>query len=202
MTADRNWHVLLVGGPSGTGKSSACAALLRRYEIGTAEIDDLDAAVRAMTTPEQQPALHYWSQHADTEEWTAERILEVTVSAARAFEPALRAVVAAHLDNGPPVIMEGDFVLPALLGTEPLTGPEVRAVFVYEPDEAQLVANYAGREPASGPQLMRARVSYLFGQRLVAESARLGVPVLPARPWDTLPDRIHAAAAIERPVGS
>lgn len=186
----RDWHVLLVGGPSGSGKSMVCAELMRRYGIGCAEIDDISTAVKAMTTPEQQPILHYWSQHAGTEEWTAERILELTLLVADALAPAVEAVVAAHLNYGPPVIMEGDYLLPALSAR---LGDRVRMAFIYEPDEAQLVANYAGREPASGEQLMRARVSYLFGQWLVRSGRELGVPVLPARPWDTLPDRLGRA---------
>lgn len=189
---ERDWHVLLVGGPSGSGKSMACAELMRRYGIGCAEIDDISTAVKAMTTPEQQPVLHYWAQHAQTEEWTAQRILELTISVADALAQAVEAVVAAHLDYGPPVIMEGDYLLPALAAR---LGERVRMAFIHEPDEAQLVANYAGREPASGQQLMRARVSYLFGQWLLESGRTFGVPVLPARPWDTLPDRIARACS-------
>lgn len=183
----RDWHVLLVGGPSGSGKSTACAELMRRYGIGCAEIDDISTAVRAMTTPEQQPLLHYWSQHAETEEWTAERILELTLSVADTLAPAVEAVVDAHLNYGPPVVMEGDYLLPAFAAR---MGGRVRMAFIYEPDEAQLMVNYAGRESASGEQLMRARVSCLFGQWLVKSGREFGVPVLPARPWDTLPDRL------------
>lgn len=76
----------------------------------------------------------------------------------------------------------------------PLTRPEVRGVFLVEPDEQQLVRNFAAREP--GPeQPMRARVSWLFGNWLRSEAARVGVPVLSVRPWDTLPDRIGAAVS-------
>lgn len=195
---ERDWHVLLVGGSSGTGKSAACAALLRTQGVGSAEIDDLAAAVQAMTTPEQQPLLHYWSQNADSREWIAEEILELTLQVAGSLAPALRAVVDAHLDNGPPVIMEGDYLLPALLHDEPVNRPEVRAVFLYEPDEEQLVRNLTAREPDSPPQLMRARVSWLFGQWLRTEADAQGVPALPVRPWDTLPDRILAAATAFR----
>jgi 2-phosphoglycerate kinase len=187
----RDWHVLLVGGPSGTGKSAAVAPLIRRHGIGAGEIDDLMAAVRAMTTPEQQPMLHYWSTHAESREWTAEEIFELTLTTAEALAPAVEAVVASHLDAGPPVIMEGDYLLPALAGR--LSSAAVRAVFLYEPDESQLIANYLDREPSAGPQPMRARISWLFGQWLATEAPRHGVAAIPARPWDTLGERIEAA---------
>lgn len=188
---DRDWHVLLVGGPSGTGKSVACASLMRRYGIGCAEIDDLSRAVKAMTTPAQQPVLHRWSTRPASEHWTPERIVDLTVSVAETLAPAVRAVVDAHLDHGPPVIMEGDYLLPGLAEELP---EGVQAVFVHEPQEKRLVANFAEREPERGEQRRRARVSWMFGQWLVSEGRRCGVPVLTARPWNTLPDRIHAAA--------
>ena len=192
---ERDWHVLLVGGPSGAGKSAACATLMRRYGLGCAEIDDMVAAARAMTTSDQQPALHYWTDNAANREWTAEQLLETTLRTARAFQPAIQAVVDAHLDNGPPVILEGDCLLPEVLAQPPLTRPEVRAVFLYELDEEQLVANFDGREPDAGAQRMRARVSRMFGEWLRDEGIRCGVPALPVRPWDTIADRIAAAAA-------
>ncbi|MFC7621735.1 hypothetical protein [Microlunatus sp. GCM10028923] len=190
---ERDWHVLLVAGPSGTGKSTACAALMRRYGIGASELDDLETAVQAMTTPDQQPALHYWSTHAAGRDWTAEEIVDVTLGAVAALAPAITAVVAAHLNHGPPVIMEGDYLLPAHAAT--LVGPEVRVVFVYEPDEAQLIANFLDREPDEGPQTMRAQVSRLFGEWLRVEASKHGLPAIPARPFATLPDRIQTAAS-------
>lgn len=186
MSGERDWHVLLVGGPSATGKSTACAELMRRYGVGAGEIDDLVAAVQAMTTPEQQPILHYWSTQAESREWTAEELVEVTIASAGAIEPAVEAVVECHLDNGPPIVMEGDYLLPAFAAR--IRSARVKVVFVYEPDEAQLVANYLSRE--AEPQHLRAEVGRLFGERLAAQALELGVPVVAARPWDTLPDRI------------
>ncbi len=187
----RSWHVLLVGGASGTGKSTACTTLMQRYGVRASDIDDIGDAVRAMTTPEQQPELHHWSTHAETRDWTAEEILQLTLTVARTLAPAVRAVVDAHLDNGPPVIMEGDYLLPELTaGFDPAV---VRSAFLHEPDESRLVANFSAREPGGEPQFGRARVSWLFGRWLVDEAARVSVPALPATPWSDLPDRIHAA---------
>jgi 2-phosphoglycerate kinase len=165
---------------------------MRRYGVGASDIDDIHAAVQAMTTPEQQPILHYWSTQAQSREWTAEEILELTLAAAEALAPAVEAVVKAHLNNGPPVIMEGDYLLPAWAGR--ISGPEVKAVFLYEPDEPRLVANFLGRERDAGAQHMRARVSWLFGQWLESEARRHGVAAIPARPWETLAERIHDVA--------
>lgn len=71
----------------------------------------------------------------------------------------------------------------------------VRAVFLHEPDEQHLENNFLLREPERGPQTKRAQVSWLHGQWLKREAERLGLPVVTARPWDTVLERTIAAAS-------
>lgn len=52
------------------------------------------------------------------------------------------------------------------------------------------MANYATREPDRAAQADRANVSWLYGQWLKEECHRLGLPALPARPWETLHSRM------------
>jgi hypothetical protein len=63
---------------------------------------------------------------------------------------------------------------------------------LYEDDEQQLLMNYLQREPESGPQIVRARVSWLYGQWLKQEAQRYSLLALPARPWDTIFEQIIA----------
>jgi hypothetical protein len=74
----------------------------------------------------------------------------------------------------------------------------VRAVFLYEPDEVQILRNYASREGEQ--QSMRARVSWRYSEWLRDEARRLGVPEIAARPWDTVLERV--IAALESPAAS
>ena len=69
----------------------------------------------------------------------------------------------------------------------------MRALFLHEEDEQQLLANFSRREPDQGLQTKRARASWLYAQWLKAEAERYGLPVLPARPWDTVFERCLAA---------
>ena len=113
------------------------------------------------------------------------------------WRSALAAVIANHLDTDTPVVIEGDYLVPSLAAATSFSGipaeGRVASVFLHEPDGAQLVANYAGREPADGEQRQRARVSALFGEWLAAEAARHGVPVIRPRPWSSLERRVSAA---------
>jgi 2-phosphoglycerate kinase len=181
-----NWRVLLLGGASGTGKTALSYPLARRYGVPIVEVDDLVEALQAMTTPEQQPILHHWRTHPEAAGYPAERIVELQIAVARALRPAVDAVVANHVGTDTPVIIEGDYLLPGPL-------PErVRAVFVHEPDVAQLVENYRLREPSAGDQRVRAEVSARYGAWLAGEAQRYGIPVLAARPWETALDRCEA----------
>ena len=108
--------------------------------------------------------------------------------------PALEAVIANHLEAQIPIILEGDFILPELAAQrsfgELLNDGSVKAVFLIELDEMQLLQNFSQREPLSGEQTRRARVSWLYNQWLLRESHRVGLPTIAARPWDDVIERV------------
>jgi 2-phosphoglycerate kinase len=148
-----NWRVLLLGGASGTGKTTLSYPLARRYGTPIVEVDDLVEALQAITTPEQQPMLHYWLAHPEAAHFPAERVLELQIAFAEALRPAVDAVIGNHLRTDTPVIIEGDYLLPGPL-------PDfVRAALVHEPDVEQLARNYRQREPHAGEQRGRAEAS-------------------------------------------
>jgi 2-phosphoglycerate kinase len=190
----RRWQVLLVGGASGTGKTRLSHQLARDLGIGITQVDDFQVILERMTTPEQQPALHFWRTHPDPGSLSAEEIHEQGLDILQVMMPALEAVVENHLESATPLILEGDFIHPALaardaFGREPNAG-RVRGVFLYESDEEQVVQNFLAREPATGPQTTRARVSVLRAAWMKSACEELGVAALPARPWDTLLARV------------
>jgi 2-phosphoglycerate kinase len=55
------WTVTLVCGASGVGKTSVAVPLAARYGAPLAEADDIVTALKAVTTPEQMPVLHFWT---------------------------------------------------------------------------------------------------------------------------------------------
>ncbi|HSS36932.1 MAG TPA: hypothetical protein VLR93_11720 [Patescibacteria group bacterium] len=188
--------MLLIGGPSGTGKTRLSYPLARRLGLPIVEVDDLVEALQAVTTSEQLPVLHHWATHPEAAQLAPEGILRLHLAVAELLVPALDAVVANHLATNTPVIIEGDYLVPGFaarrsFGTHPADG-QVAALFLAEPSERQLVANFAGREP-DGEQTGRAQVSARFGAWLAPEAERYGVPVIPSRPWASLERRAMAA---------
>ncbi len=192
-----SWDVLLIGGPSGTGKSRVSYALAHHFDVGITEVDDLHTAIVQITTPEQQPVLHYWETKPEDVHLSAEQMLELHVSVGQFMLPALEAVVENHIESQTPIILEGDYILPELMALashhNSKEDKRVRAVFIYEPDEKQILNNFLQREPEEGEQAGRAHVSWLYGEWLIKECKRYGLPALPATPWDSLFDRIVKA---------
>jgi 2-phosphoglycerate kinase len=185
----RSWDVLLIGGPSGAGKTQVSYRLAQHFGVGIVEIDDLQIVLQEMTTPAQLPLLHIWTTRREIHAQPAELIFDQILAIADGIMPALEAVIAKHLQTRRPVILDGDLILPSLL-TDPRFADKVRGIFLYEEDEAQLIENFKQRDGV--PQAKRARVSWLYGHWLKDESERSGIKVLRARPWDTLFERIVA----------
>jgi len=195
---ERQWQVLLLGGPSGVGKTAVSYRLARHFGVGVTEVDDFQALLERMTTAEQQPAIHFWRTHPAPEQLSAAEIIQHLLEQSDALRPGLEGVIANHLEASTAVVLEGDFLLPALAAQASFSGQanggRVRGAFLHEPDERQFAANYLSREPASGLQLKRAHVSWLHGVWLSGE-AKYGLPVVLARPWDTVLERLMAALA-------
>jgi 2-phosphoglycerate kinase len=184
------WTVTLVCGASGVGKSHIAIALARRYGVPLAEVDDMVTVVKALTTPEQLPTLHLWDTNVAARQWTPTRIVEHTIAVAEVMQPGIEAVVTDHIESAAPVVMEGDYLLPDV-GAR--FGDHVRTVVISESDEEQIVANYLSRKRGAAEQRFRAIVSTAFDAALSVRAARIGVPVVDARPWSDNVDRVDAA---------
>jgi hypothetical protein len=103
------------------------------------------------------------------------------------------------------IILEGDGVLPELAMQPDFselkffwglrTTHEIRAVFLNEPSEDIILKNMQARgrgfnELPTNEQQKWARASWLYGQWLCREATTHKLPVVAARPFDTLLERI------------
>lgn len=197
--AARTWQVFLLGGPSGTGKTAVSYRLAKHFGTGITEVDDFHALLERMATPEQLPGIAPWKTNTAFEQLSSAEIMTHLLEVGRTMAPGLEAVIGNHLEAQVPVVLEGDFIDPALAAQTSFSGHRndrrVRAVFLYEPDEQQLLNNYLLREPERGMQTKRAQVSWLHGQWLKQEAERHGIPVVAARPWDSVLERTIAAVS-------
>lgn len=189
MTSDPGWFVLLIGGPSGVGKTTVAAQVARRLGASWLMVDDLRLALlrSGVAIPDNPPA-----------EFGAPGGL---VAIAEAVAPAVEVVIENHVDQRCPVVIEGDGILPSLFERPSVRArsDRTRAVFLSESDEEALYQNIVTRarvERADFDARAYARRSARYGAWLRKEAEQRRIPTVAARPWDTLVERILEASGL------
>jgi 2-phosphoglycerate kinase len=191
----RPFDVLLVGGASGTGKSTIAYELRKHFDLNIVQVDDFQCVVEHVTKEIDYPVFHYWSKHF--EEAVAqplERKLETTISYANALSAVLEVVVHNHLEEDRPMILEGDFIAPELckrLLADDTARGRVKCVFITENSQVQIAENYRRRE--GSPQHDRAALSHRFDGWLREQAAGSPIMLIESRPWRTTVQRIRTA---------
>ncbi len=203
------WKILLIAGSSGVGKTVIAQGLARQLSIPLLLVDDVRLALQQVTTHVQQPGLHIFLNY-QAEQWRrAESIRDDWITIGQAMIPPLKVIMAHHIvvPSVGSIIIEGDGILPSLATSQTFTdlrhfsgleiNHEIRAVFIIEPDEEQILRNLQTRGRGFetwGEEEQRAfgHASWLFGQWLLQDAQAHYLPVLAARPYDSLLERILA----------
>lgn len=200
------FKVLVVFGPSATGKSSAAKALGRRFGIPWLQVDDFRLALqhtqRALLA--ETPGLHSFEQTRDIWNLPVETLRDAFIGVAAAMVPAMQIVIDNHVAIDEPIVLEGDGIFPALFGL-PTIRPVVErgivracCVTAVSADALLETARQRGRglDVMNDAALVaQAEANWQYGQWLGEESRRHGIPVIASRPFETLPDRILAHCA-------
>lgn len=187
MNTDRNWMVLFIGGSSGTGKSSIAYETARFYGVNVLEADDVHLCVETVTTKESFPAIHYWNTDVNWKNIGVDGNVNWLIDVSKEMIPVLKALVNRHLEDKLPVIIEGDFIYPEF--TISFDNPEVKSIFINEPDINQIIRNYFTRE-GGGLQHYRAEISIAYGKWIADTCKQNNIKIIEARPWDTALTRI------------
>jgi 2-phosphoglycerate kinase len=199
---NHGWRVLLIGGSSGVGKTVAARALAKHLSLPLLLLDDVRLALQAATSNETHPELHCFMNYKKEQWRNSESICADWITVGKALTEPLNAIIHHHLivpDVGA-IIIEGDGILP-LDGNQSLKREEVRAIFIVEHDETQLLNNLRARgrgfnEWDELEQKSFAHASWLHGQWLAQEARNLGLPVLHAQPQPTLYERLLSIAGL------
>jgi len=199
-----SWNVLLIGGPSGVGKSTVAASLARQLGIFWIQVDDLRLALQfsGLVARERHPELFSFLQ---PEDWqgTPEEYRDRLIAVGRVIVGALRIVVESHIHHdADAIVIEGDGILPGFAASvaEAFGSEVVRAVFIVAHDAEVLLANMLRRGRGIeqiGPEERQteARGKALFSRWIEQEAAARDMPVLAPTPWASLTERIASSIA-------
>lgn len=204
-SAQPGWRVLLIGGNSGSGKTIISQALASRFDRPLLLVDDFRMVIQQMSTPAEQPGIHYFLVHPTIWQKPPEALCDGFITVGNALTRPLSVVIAHHVfvESAGPAILEGDGILPALAAqrnfanmhfSPAVVTNEVRSLFLIESDEEIILRNMRQRgrgfehfSPKEQETLVRA--SKLYGQWLRRQADHYGLPVIEARPWETLLER-------------
>lgn len=189
---------LLIGGPSGVGKSTAAAALARQLGMPWLQVDDLRLALQfgGLVPRERHPELFFFLDRGERPV-TPEAYRDGLIAVGRVIAGALDIVVESHIATGVPIIIEGDGILPDIAARIVGTFGEcqVRAVFIVEHDADVLRANMLSRGRGIDPNAAHQRQAdmrgvALFSDWIEREARRHNLPMLAPTPWQSLARRI------------
>lgn len=204
MTDDaHSWIVLLIGGASGTGKSTVAKAIARQRDADWLQVDDLRLALQwsdvRLPDDNATEALYFFERTPDVWQQSAERLRDGLIAVGEVMTEAIAIVIGNHLAQGDAVMIEGDGIVPSIVEHPDLqaflvTG-QLRIVFVAPTSEDELWRNMLDRGrgvPDKGTADLRriAEMNWLYTAWLVREAEKHSIPIVTTQPWDTLSERI------------
>lgn len=184
--------LILIGGPSGVGKSRLAHALARRTGSTVAQIDDLQTAIETLVPSERLPE-YYVPSTTYLRTDSPQQINAAIEQIAAWFAPAVRGVIANRIESDTATVFEGDFISPEVAAESGLLG--VRSLFLLG-SENEIRANFLQRD--GDEQVGRASVSAMRSRRLADRCSELGLSAVSARPFSTLLSRASDALGAVR----
>ncbi len=204
MTSRPGWTVLLLGGASGVGKSTAAERIGRQLGYPWLQVDDLRLAAQfgGMVAPDTQADLFFFLHTPSFWRLPPELLRDRLIAVGVALIPALAVIIEHHVGTGKPLVIEGDGIHPALFALPAVRAHIdrglVRGVFLHGEAEEAIAANLRsrGRRDLGPPDEEALRAGALlnlhYGTWLCQEALRCGLPTMPVRPWETLVARLLA----------
>jgi 2-phosphoglycerate kinase len=187
MENKRNWTVLFVGGASGTGKSILAKQIGKFYGTKVLEVDDIGQALRALTSKEILPALHFFSTGINWKDIGVEGNVNWLISVGKEIIPALKRIADRHIAENIPIVIEGDFINPEF--TVSFRQEEIKSVFLLEPNKKQLLQNFLKRDSGELQNYM-ADICIEYEKWLKNECIKMGIKYFESRPWKTQLERV------------
>ena len=191
------WKLLLLGGATASGKSTSGTEIARRLCVSCVSADSLWLALKRATTPLTHLALHHFEPADEMIAKGPEALCQLHIETANALTQALDEFIAREIKEGHDLVVEGAWITPELAARRTSAWIGARAVFIHEPEPDQVLAAMMSRQSVAEPtrrQLWLAPMAWRYGNWLRGEAVRLGLPLVAARPWQTLVERTLEAA--------
>ena len=173
------------------------------------QVDDLRLALQwsRAQLPTGTEDLYYFVDIEDRPDvWRQppETLRDALIAVAEVMKPAISVVVDSHISQDEPVIIEGDGIAPSIVEhlelRQHFSSGAAKLIVLDEPNEEQLLSNMTARNRGiqnmdPGEIETEARAKWLFARWIASEAVRFNLPLVSARPWETVADRVLDAAS-------
>jgi 2-phosphoglycerate kinase len=198
--------IVMIGGPSATGKSTLAESLARRFGVPHVDLDLFYLAFREVIPREAAPVLlhpqeeAFWAQPVDD-------LVNCYLELQEYMRGASESVIACLIARRRPTVIEGTWLLPASAAMGTIYGAEAgnaRGLFLFEPDAAEMEHRRRARQDPwsrvfSEPVMHNiAAMRHAHGLELKRRADALDLPVLDCRPFETLETRAINALGLAR----
>lgn len=194
-------RLLLIGGAAGAGKSTCARRIAAETGAGWLQLDTVwIAGQEAVGEASDVYRLLRVDEAIRRGEDTAPELLEAHLAASRLVCSWLPRVFSFELQAHEALVADGAWLLPGFVAGLSLEDAVVSTAFLHEPHQGEVataMASRSGLRMAAPWHAMGARVSWEYGNWLAAEARRLDLPVVTARPRETLVARLQAALGID-----
>lgn len=170
-------------------------------------MDDLRLALQwsdaRLPSDDATEALYFFLRTPNLWSLPAERLRNGLIAVGEVMTEAIAVVIGNHVVQNDPVVIEGDGVLPAIVDHVDVQGyrasGQLRTVFVSPASEDELLRNMLDRgrgvPDRNAPELRRiAEMNWLYAHWLEREATIRAIPVVQARPWESLAARVTDAS--------
>lgn len=192
-----DWRLLLLGGSTAAGKSTSGWRIAHELGMACLSADSLWKALEAATTPVSHPAFHHFEPSPEVMAMGPDHLTKLHIETAEAMTGPIDAFLDWELHERNRFVYQGAWITPELAARRCKTSTAERAVFIYEPIEAEILAAMLERSGRTEPlprQLSISAMAWRYGNWQHERTERLGLPSVEARPRETLVERLLLAA--------